>query len=350
MKKSMGAGGRALLLLGMLAAVCGSAEAQQIRDVFRRVNPSVVVVHTQKKEKGRPAADGELNAQNLGSGVLVSAEGRILTAAHVVQTADRVEVEFLGGRRMPARIVSMAPFADVALLQLQGAPPPEAVVATLGDSSRAEIGDQIFVIGAPYGASHSLSVGYVSARRTADQIIEGLSALEVIQTDAAIFEGNSGGPVFNLQGEIIGIISHVLTRQEGMSGPGFAVASNVARSLMLEQRRIWMGIEAWLVSGPIAAAFHLPQEAGMLVQSVAEDSLGARLGLREGLVPAVIDEKSMLLGGDVILEMLGIPVRPDGTAILDVQRRLTRMQPGDPVAVKVFRGGKIVDLSARLAD
>ena len=107
MKKSMGAGGRALLLLGMLAAVCGSAEAQQIRDVFRRVNPSVVVVHTQKKEKGRPAADGELNAQNLGSGVLVSAEGRILTAAHVVQTADRVEVEFLGGRRMPARIVSV---------------------------------------------------------------------------------------------------------------------------------------------------------------------------------------------------------------------------------------------------
>jgi S1-C subfamily serine protease len=219
----------------------------------------------------------------------------------------------------------------------------------MGDSDQVEIGDHIFVIGAPYGATHSLSVGYISARRTADRIFEGLAALEVFQTDAAIYEGNSGGPIFNLNGEVIGIVSHVLTRAEGANGPGFAVTSNVARRLLLEQKRIWMGIEAWLVTGTLAEAFNVPQAAGMLVQSVADGSLGDRLGLREGTVSATLEENAMVIGGDIILEILGTQIRPDGSVIPEIQQILNGMRSGDSVTMKVLRRGRILELTTPIS-
>ncbi len=334
------------LLLGVgLVLSTNAVAAQSMREIFRRVTTSVVVVHAQKKAltpSETPQPD-----QNMGSGVLISADGKVLTAAHVIQTADRIEVEFAGGERVAARILASAPFADVALLQLDKVP-DKAVVAQLGDSSLAEAGDQIFVIGAPYGANHSLSVGWISARRATENAMENLTSLETLQLDAAVYEGNSGGPVFNLKGEVVGIVSHALAKVGNATGLGFAVTSNVARKLLLEDKRVWLGIEGWLIEGDLAHAFNLPQSAGMLVQSVAYGSLGAELGLREGSVMITIGELHLLAGGDVIVEMLGQPIVPDPKVLGEIQQQLNKLRTGDQLKVKVLRKGKIVELTTKI--
>jgi serine protease Do len=324
-------------------------QAQPMREMFRRVTPSVVVVHAQKKAVLPTAVDALLPDQNIGSGVLISADGKVLTAAHVIQTADRIEIEFLGGQRIPARIVASAPFADVALLQLDKVP-EKAVIAELGDSSLTEVGDQIFIIGAPYGANHSLSVGWISARRATENAVENLTSLETLQLDAALYEGNSGGPVFNLKGEVVGIVSHALAKVGNATGLGFAVTSNVARKLMLEDKRVWLGIEGWLIDGELAGAFNLPQSAGMMVQSVAYGSLGAGLGLREGNVVMMIGELQLLAGGDVIVEMLGQTIVPDPKILGEIQEQLNKLRAGDQLKIKVLRRGKVVELTTQISN
>ena len=337
-----------VLLLGLWWGMSATTlQAQPMREIFRRVTSSVVVVHAQKKAATPTSAEAPLLDQSIGSGFLISADGKVLTAAHVIQTADQIEVEFMGGQRVAARILASAPFADVALLQLEKVP-ENATVVSLGDSSLTEVGDQIFIIGAPYGATHSLSVGWISARRSTEKAVENLTSLETLQLDAAVYEGNSGGPVFNLKGEVVGIVSHALAKVGNSTGLGFAVTSNVARKLMLEEKRVWLGIEGWLIEGELAHAFNLPQSAGMMVQSVAYGSLGAGLGLREGTVMMTIGELHLMAGGDVIVEMLGQPIIPDTKVLGDIQLQLNTLRVGDNLKVKVLRGGKIVELTTQI--
>lgn len=336
-----------LLVVGLLGSA--KTQAQDLREVFKRVNPSVVVIHTQQRLTVQNALETAEQLASLGSGLLISEDGKVLTAAHVVQSADKIEAEFLGGERVSARVIAAAPFADVALLQLERVP-PGAPVAKLADSNNAEIGEMIFAVGAPYGAKHSLAVGWLSARRTTTNVFENLTALEVFQVDIALYEGNSGGPVFNMQGEVIGLVSHALIKEEGEKGPSFAVTSNIARRLMLEEKRIWMGVEALMVEGPLAASLNLPYPAGMLVQTVAEGSLGSRLGLQEGLLKIVVENQPMLIGGDVIVEILGQPIRPSQMAFEALQRRLDQLRAGDPLKVKVMRAGRELELLTVIKD
>lgn len=329
----------------ILSVVC--LHAQPLREMYRRAMPSVIVIHAEKKSLTLTTTDVSPTNQSIGSGVLVSADGKVLTAAHVIAGADRISVDFSDGQSVAARVLASAPFADVALLQLEKVP-EKTIVAQLGDSSLTEIGDQIFIIGAPYGAKHSLSVGWISARRSTENAVENLTALETLQLDAAIYEGNSGGPVFNLKGEVVGIVSHALAKVGNSTGLGFAVTSNVARKLLLEDKRVWLGVEGWLIEGPLADAFNLPQTAGLMVQSVAFGSLGASLGLREGSVMMTIGELQLQAGGDVILEMLGQAVIPDPKILSDIQTQINRLQVGDHLNVKVLRSGKIVELSTQI--
>lgn len=322
-------------------------QAQPLREMYRRVMPSVIIIHAEKKSLTPTASETSPPNQSIGSGVLVSADGKVLTAAHVVAGADRIAVDFSDGQVVAARVLASAPIADVALLQLEKTP-ENAIVAALGDSSLTEIGDQIFIIGAPYGAKQSLSVGWISARRSTDNAVENLTALETLQLDAAVYEGNSGGPVFNLKGEVVGIVSHALAKIGNATGLGFAVTSNVARKLLLEDKRVWLGIEGWLIEGPLADAFNLPQTAGLMVQSVAFGSLGASLGLREGNVMMMIGELHLQAGGDVILEMLGQAIIPDPKTLSDIQSQINRLRVGDQLKVKVLRSGKVVELSTQI--
>src|SRR5438034_2539483 len=251
---------RLLMLLCLVPAGTGRTAAadQALSDVFKRVNPAVVEIHTKETDVARGGIAQQVSVAGLGSGVLISLDGKVLTAAHVVQTADAIEVEFLTGEKLKARVVSSEPSADVALLQLEK-PPKSPFVARLGDSDAVEVGESVFVVGAPLGVSHTLTVGYISARRKPNATFSGMSRAEFFQTDAAINQGNSGGPMFNMQGEVIGIVSYIISKSGGFEGLGFVVSSNMARQLMLEKRPFWTGVTWFRISGELAEYLNLPQ-------------------------------------------------------------------------------------------
>ena len=333
-----------ILALGMFCA--STSEGQAVREAFKRVSSSVVVIKTIQDVIGSPQ-NQRVRVVELGSGVLISKDGEILTAAHLVQTADTVLVQFSSGDLIVAKVIASEPAADVALLKLNRPPPQGAVAATLGDSDKTEVGDQIFIIGAPHGISHTLTVGYISGRRRPNLLSSGLSLAEFLQTDAAINQGNSGGPMFNMAGEIVGIVSAIISKSGGSEGLGFVASSNIARQLLLEQRSFWSGVSGSFITNESAKLLNVPPPGvGLLVQYVAKNSPAALMGLRGGTTKATLfDGETVILGGDIVLAVQGIPLSiKNYERIQDV---VSRLNPGDLVNVKLLRGGERVELSTK---
>lgn len=334
------------ILATLCLAAAGAAAAGEITDRYRQVSGAVVIIGTQQTML---LASGQglqrANAGSIGSGVLISSDGKVITAAHLVQAANTIKVKFHGGEVIEARVVASAPLADVALLQLERVP-AGAVVARLGDSRRASIGDQVFVVGAPYGLAHTLTVGHLSARHRKNAVMGGFESGELFQTDAAVNEGNSGGPMFNMAGEVIGIVSHIFSKSGGFEGLGFSVTSDTVRRLLLEERTFWTGFEGTALAGPLAGIFNLPQAFGVLVEHVADNSPASALGLRPGTTPSRVGAQELLLGGDIILSVMGIPVVQDDDTYRRIQAQFRRVGPGEPFAVTVLRAGEVVRLSA----
>jgi S1-C subfamily serine protease len=333
-----------LLLIAAATLFSGQAQAQQLREMFGKTNPSVVVIRTVER-RVTPQAQGLMSLPGLGSGVVISTDGKILTAAHVVQAADQVAVEFVDGKKERAHVVASYPRADVAIVQLDF-PSPGLVPAKLGDSDAVQVGDDVFVIGAPYGLSHSLTVGHVSGKHLSQESIAGLSKVEVFQTDAAINQGNSGGPMFNMAGEVIGIVSQILTTSGGFQGVGFAVTSNVARKLLLNKKSFWTGIDGYLLTNELARIFNVPQSAGLLVMRAAENSPASDLRLIAGTIPTNIGGAELVVGGDIILEVAGIQIVEDWKTLDEMQTALGNLQTGEKFTLKVLRAGMVVELSA----
>jgi serine protease Do len=341
---------RARLLAVAFTFSALSATAQSptppLRDVFRRVRPSVVVIATRQKELAPEGHRGFVDLQGLGSGVVISEGGHVLTAAHVVQTAEQIVVSFSESVVVPARVIASSPASDVALLQLERVP-DGLVAARLGDSNRLEIGDPVFVVGHPFGLDYTLTAGVLSARRRPRKTAGTMALGEVFQTDAAVNLGNSGGPMFNMQGEVVGIVSALVSKSGGFEGLGFATPSNVARQLLLDQKAFWTGVDGYFVDGEMAGVLNLPQPAGYLVERVAGSSPGSDLGLHPGSFRVTIEGEAVVLGGDVVLEVLGIPI-VDEAALEKVRAAMARLSAGDRLTVKVLRDGKVVELSTRI--
>ena len=320
--------------------------ASSLSKVFKKVNPAVVVILT--KEHGYSSLKaGEtvtITKGGLGSGIVISEDGLVMTSAHVVQVADSVVVRFLDGTTAEAKIVGAAVRADVALLKLDRLP-EKLVAAELGDSDDVSIGDEIFIIGAPYGIGHTLTVGYMSGRRRPETVCESLVPIEFLQTDAAINKGNSGGPMFNKNGKVVGIVSHILSQSGGSEGLGFAISINTAKELLLNQNSMWTGLEAYLVSGALASALNVPQEAGLLIQRVANDSPGEKLGLRPGKIPVKVAGERILIGGDIVLEVQGIAISDDFRETCRIGDKNGGQNRRGITEMKVLRGGEVVNLS-----
>jgi S1-C subfamily serine protease len=322
-----------------------SAEAIEARDfsaVFARVNPAVVVINTAERFSAPDGSSPPISVAGIGSGVMISNEGEVLTAAHVVETADEVYVRFLSGETIFAEVIASEPQADIALLQLERMP-DKPVVAPLADSDEARVGDEVFIIGAPYGLSHTLTVGHISARHQRAMGNMNLAMAEFFQTDAAINEGNSGGPMFSVEGEVLGIVSHIISQSGGFEGLGFVVTSNAARRLVMDEPSIWSGISGFRLEGEMAALFHLPQEAGVLVQRVARWSPAEALGLRGGNVRARIAEEPVVLGGDVILAVQDITLDSEAS-YARVNRAIAGLSRGDELRLTILRAGRVVQL------
>lgn len=333
-------------LLVLLAPCVNAASSLERR--YAQVDSAVVVLRTVGRDvRASEGAVREVAAAGLGSGVLVDDAGHVVTAAHVVQTADQVEAHFSDGTVVGARVVASSPDHDLALLELERVPTGARPVK-LADSDDVAIGEQVFVVGAPYGIAHSMSVGYISGRHQVgeDGAAVGPFRAEVFQTDAAINQGNSGGPMFNLDGEVVGIVSYILTRSGGFDGIGFVVTSNTAQEVLFENPMFWSGLGGVFVSGPLADALNLGYQSGFLVQKVAKGSISEKLGLRPGRLPVTIAKRTINLGGDVIVSVNGTRLTPE--TISDVRASMARMAPGDRVALRVLRAGNFVDLTATL--
>jgi serine protease Do len=276
----------------------------------------------------------ELKEQALGSGVLVSKDGYVLTNNHVIAGASEVRVSLQGGRELLARIIGADPKTDIALIRIPG---DDFAFATFGDSSKVEVGQFAIAIGDPLGLGQTVTQGIISAKGRGNV---GLVDYEdFIQTDAAINPGNSGGPLVDVDGEIIGINTAIATvgGARGNQGIGFAVPSNLAREVMdqIERRghviRGWLGVAVQDVTPPIAKALGLDTPAGALASDVTPDSPAAKAGLARG---------------DVIVTLDGKPV----TDSRSLRMHIAESAPGTRLALGVVRDGKRLEASAVLGE
>lgn len=331
-----------IIVSAVMAGHAGPVAAQTVREVFKQVTPSVVVI----RGRGRDVtASGQTRYTETGSGALISADGKVMTAAHVVHALDEITVEFLGGESVAARVVASEPAADLSLLQLDRVPPGTRV-ATMADSSTVQVGEQVLVVGAPYGLSHSLSVGYISARWAPNTVYRTMPLAEFFQTDAVINTGNSGGPMFNMAGQVIGIVSHNISKSGGSEGLGFVVTLNTARQLLLEKPSFWSGLEGLMLSDELADLLNLPDRAaGFIVKTVAKGSPGDHAGLHGATQIVTISGQEVPLGGDVILSVQGIPI--SAANMTRIRDALSQLKPGTPFTTRILRAGQVLELTGR---
>lgn len=330
-------------IIFLLFVVCVSlARGQSLSELYKEVNSSVVVIDIISVAQEIAGDQIELVAQqSQGSGVLISEDGLIWTAAHVVQSAEEVKVEFLDGDIYQGEVITSNEEADVALVRIsEEFNLKNKKVAAIGDSDKVEIGEDVFVLGAPHGFKQSLSRGILSGRFSPESLMNDFIKIEFLQTDAAINPGNSGGPMFNMKGEVVGIASRIYTNSGGFEGIGFAMSSNVAHKLLMEEATFWGGIESMMVDGSLAAALNVPQDAGILVMNVSSKGAGGQLGIKGGFIPATIDGVDLLIGGDIILEIAGIQVK-DVNSLFEIRSKIANFAVGQEITMTILRNGKV---------
>jgi Do/DeqQ family serine protease len=271
--------------------------------------------------------------EGLGSGVIVSPDGYILTNHHVVDGAQQITVELTDKRVFNARLIGSDQPSDLAVLKIDASSLP---VLSLGDSDQAQVGDIVLAVGNPLGIGQTVTSGIISAKGRTTGLGDG-SFEDFIQTDAAINRGNSGGALVNTRGELIGINSQILSPSGGSIGIGFAIPANMARDVMgqlIKQGRVhrgMIGVGIQPVTADIAQSLGLKDVRGALVREVQPGSPAAGAGVRRG---------------DVIVAFNGQPVADDNS----LRNMVARMQPGTPVTFAVIRDGRELDLRATLAE
>lgn len=341
-----------ILFKGALAAlilISSHAQATDFSRLYNKVKHSVVTLQTNEYVE-KETQKGIISSQEkgLGSGVLLN-KGFILTASHVVHLADRIEVQLLDGRSFVAKPVSTLQVADLALIKIIDAP-KDLPRAKLANSDKTDIGEEVIVIGAPYGLSQTLTTGNLSSRRVTNRSDKdnGKTPFEIefLQTDAPINRGNSGGPMFNTKGEVIGIVSHIRSTSGGNEGLGFAASSNMARRELLEKPPIWSGMDYVPLNDKLSHALNSPYGTGLLVQRVAYGSLGDHLGVQGGTFETKILDESIMIGGDIIVGIGGEPITIDAGGFKRAQQYLDSVKIGEDFNITVYRAGREVELSA----
>ena len=278
---------------------------------------------------GNPGQGGPQRSEALGSGFVISEDGYIVTNNHVIEGADEIEIEFYSGKRLSAKVVGTDPKTDLALLKVESDKPLDFV--SFGNSDLMRVGDWVMAVGNPLGQGFSVSAGIVSAR---GRELNPGAYDDYIQTDAAINRGNSGGPLFNMDGQVVGVNTAILSPNGGSIGIGFSMASNVVSKVTEqlkefgETRRGWLGVRIQDVTPDLAEAMSLPVASGALVTDVPDG-------------PA---KESGILAGDVITRFAGEEVSDAG----DLTRRVADAPIGEAVPVIVLREGRTETLAVTL--
>lgn len=340
------------LALVLAQAMSAAARPDSLADLAEKISPSVVNITTSTVVAGQAGpnpivpegspfedffkefqdrnrqGDRPRRSSALGSGFVISEDGYIVTNNHVIESADEIIIEFFSGEELEAKVVGTDPNTDIALLKVEAEEPLDYVM--FGDSDQARVGDWVMAMGNPLGQGFSVSAGIVSARNRA---LSG-SYDDYIQTDAAINRGNSGGPLFNMDGEVIGVNTAILSPNGGSIGIGFSMASNVVSKVVAqlkefgETRRGWLGVRIQDVTDDVAEALGLETTSGALVTDVPEG-------------PA---KEAGMVQGDVILSFDGVEVSDTRSLV----RQVGNTEVGKAVRVVVFREGKTQTLKVTL--
>jgi len=287
-------------------------QEKRIVDIVKRISPAVVAVKALGDDGGEEAA---------ASGIVVSRDGDIITNRHVIEDAARLLVTLADGRTLAAKLLGSDPGLDLSVLKISANNLP---LAPLGDSDSLQVGQIAIAIGNPYGFERTVSVGVISALGRAIPG-GGLALTNLIQTDAMIYPGNSGGPLLDSRGTVIGINTAVVAGRAG--GVGFAIPINTARAIVDEVKRTgrvtvpWIGITYGDITAAIAQVFGLPVGSGVLVAEVASGSPAQVAGIRRG---------------DIIVEVEGRKVASGG----DLQKAIRAKKIGEKIAMTILREGE----------
>jgi S1-C subfamily serine protease len=332
-----------LALVLLLATPAAAAESctEPLAAVFERVSPSVVAIQAMKINKAKAQRRFETV---VGSGVIIDKDGQVLTNAHVVDGAASLGVTLDSGQRVTARIVGLDPVLDLALLRVEA--PSVLPVAKLGDSAGVRVGDEVVAIGNPIGLDQTMTRGIVSAL---NRQLPGISDEPMIQTDAPINPGNSGGPLVDRCGAVIGINTLI---SEDAQSIGFAVPVNAAKAILRDLREVgrvirpWLGMQGRGVDNRLGAVVRMPVTPGYLVEVVYDGSPADKAGVRGGNLSVIVQGEEYLLGGDILTQINGTPIRSHQ----DYVARVRTLKVGQRVKITVVRDGTPRELVLTVAE
>jgi len=334
-----------------------TGKALSINQIYRSAAPGVVQV-TATQIVRAPAVDpffGFPFAQNerqqaLGSGFVIDKAGHIVTNYHVIQGARTVSVSFSNNESMKAHVVGSDPSTDVAVLQVD-VHSRALTPLPLGNSDDVHVGDSVVAIGNPLGLDRTVTAGIVSALQRVIAAPGGQYSIDhVIQTDAALNHGNSGGPLLNANGDVIGVNSQIQSDTGSNIGIGFAVPIDTVKTVAAQiiktghAEHAFLGIRAQAVTPQIARLFRLPASEGLLVASVEPGSSAAQAGLRAGAQQVTVSGETYPLGGDLIVSADGVPL----TSLDTLRDVISRKQPGSKISLEIWRGDNHMTLDVKL--
>jgi S1-C subfamily serine protease len=334
-----------------------TGKRESINAIYRASAPGVVHIETTTRvaQQDDPFFGDPFGAAQtqraLGSGFVLDKAGHIVTNFHVVRGATAIQVSFSNNERFKAKLVGVDPSTDIAVLKVEVK--ARALKALpLGNSDGVRVGDQVIAIGNPFGLDRSVTAGIVSAVQRRIEAPNQLSISHVIQTDAALNHGNSGGPLLDAQGEVVGVNAQIETGgvSQGNVGIGFAIPINTVKDVVAQLikhgdvEHPFLGIEGKTLTPSIARLFHLPVQSGVIVATVRQGSGAAGAGLKAATSEVTVEGESWPAGGDVIVKVDGEPV-PTVERLVDV---IASKQPGDRIDVEVVRGNSHHTLTVKL--
>jgi S1-C subfamily serine protease len=336
-----------------------TGKALSINDIYRRWSSGVVQITStsvvqvpQDPLFGNPFASPTQEQQSLGSGFVIDKAGHIVTNYHVIEGAKTVNVSFSNGDNVKAHIVGSDPSTDVAVLQVS-THSSAFTPLVWGNSDDAQVGDSVVAIGNPFGYTRSVTAGIISAIDRPLTAPNDFPIQHAIQTDAALNHGNSGGPLLDARGEVIGVNSQISTGntgQQGNLGIGFAVPSNAVRTVVTQiiesghAEHAFLGIRAQGLTPSIAQLFHLPAKHGLLVAHVEAGTAAAHAGLKGATNQVVVAGESWPLGGDIIVQADGVAT----TTVNKLSDVIANHKPGDTIELVVYRGNTRQTIEVKL--